>query len=78
MVSTLDTISHFATKEMNSANLTPRHMTEGSLTSVDDGADLPGNDIMLICYIHNQDKSSPKKIGLNCLHPEDGYSMFPK
>ena len=46
---------------MKTANLTPRHMTGGFLTSVDDDdADLPGNDIMSVLLLPSS-ISSPKK-----------------
>lgn len=59
---TLDTIIHFATKEMNTANLTPRYMTGHFLTRVDDDdADLPGNDIMSVLLLPSS-ISSKKKV----------------
>lgn len=41
----------FALPHRNAANVTTRHMTGRSLTSVDDGADLPGNVIMSILLL---------------------------
>jgi len=67
---TLDAIIRFATKELNSANVTPRNMTGGSLTSVDDGADLPGNDIMSILLLPSLGYKQSKKInGFELLTP---------
>ena len=41
----------FKLPNRNSANVTPRHVTGLSLTSADDCADLPGNDIMSILLL---------------------------